>query len=331
MGLAGKLLTFVGINLAIAGLAAMAPPSLTNGIGYERHAVVFDYVESVAPGARVSIVLGDSRPECCLNAASIGFVNLSIAGGTPVEGYYLLSRLLERGVTVERLVLSFGAFHIYGQDSFNSQTRYFGLVDKAYIEEILEQAETHRDSEYLAYDWQAVKVLDENLPFLSDAMKFRLVNVLSIDRVIAQLWDAVVRNVFASEERPRLVSDPRFKLTEATPAKAINTSTEAPGIENPNGYSPLNEMYLAKIVETARAENIATGYLVMPFNQDVLHPDPEYYERFYAELAQAGLVGCVSGGDWWPNHEFSDAHHLNDVGTARFNAHLASRLRFCQW
>lgn len=326
-----KLLIFIGINLVIAAVAALAPVSLTSGLDYQRHAVVYDFVEAVEPGTRVNVIIGDSRPECCLDAQSLGFVNLSVSGTTPVEGYYILNRLLERGVIVDRMILSYGPFHIFAQDAFHSQTRYFNLLDPDYAEDILDQAQELGDEAYLSYEWQALEVLDENLPMLSDEFKFRLVKVLSIDRILAELVPAIRNLLLTSASAKKVAVDPRYKMYEAMPASKINERPESPEYTKPDGYSPLNELYLNKIVSVADEHDIETAYLVMPYNEDVLHPQKEYYQRFARVLAGTGMQQCQAGGDWWPNELFADAHHLNDTGTARFNRDLDRKLRFCSW
>jgi hypothetical protein len=324
-----KLFIFIGINLAIAALAAFAPASLINGLDYQRHAVVYDFVEAIEPGTHLNVIIGDSRPECCLDAQSLGFVNLGTSGSTPVEGFYLLNRLIERGAVIDQMIVSYGPFHIFAQDAFHSQTRYFSLIDQTYAEQILQQAEELGDAEYLSYEWQALEVLDQNLPVLSDDLKFRLVNVLSLDRTLMNIWPTLRSRFNWSSNSEAKVVDPRHKLYDAMPSDKINRRPESPEYAKPDGYSPINELYLKKLVSVANTNNIEIGYLIMPYNQDVLHPDAEFYDRFLAVLDSSGMTTCSIGGEWWPNELFADAHHLNTAGTKKFNLDLEARLRFC--
>ena len=118
----------------------------------------------------------------------------------------------------------------------------------------------------------------------------------------------------------------------AQPEDQVNPFDASPESEKPNARSPVNEFYLSKMVELARHRGIAVNFLVMPFNEDVAHPDKEYYERYYAILDKAGLHGCYNTGHWWPNELFADEHHLNVEGTAKLGAELRNEPRsYCHW
>jgi hypothetical protein len=326
-----KLFVFAAINLVIAGIAAMAPPSLTNTDDYARTAAVHQFVETEPPGTTVNAILGDSRSDCCIAAQDIGFVNLSYQGASPVEGYYVLHRALERGVRFDRIMLSYGPFHIFTQDAFHSQTRYFGLVDEGFLDTVLEQAQELDDREYLQYNWKALEVMDDAMPWLPDWLKFRLINVASMNRTLAAFGRYAWKEISASEVVDVAHADPLLTLHTATPADRQNVGGESPEYEKPNAISPVNELYLRKIVDLARENHIDVHYLVMPFNRDVLHPDKAYYDHYYRILEDAGLTGCYGPAHWWPNEFFADPHHLNVQGARRMAAKLHDSLSYCSW
>jgi hypothetical protein len=326
-----KILIFFAINLAIALVAGVAPPSLTNGEDYLRVESVHEFIESVDPHSSVNVILGDSRSDCCLAAGDIGFVNLSYQGQSPVEGYYRLKRLTDRGVRVESLILSYGPFHIFTQDAFHSQTRYFGLIDHHDLDSVLDQAAELGDTEYLEYHWQALEVLDAKAPWLPDWLKFRLVNVASLHRTIAAIWRQLRSRVTDPEGRDSLRAHAQFKLYHAVPPDRVNSGAAAPESIKPDAVSPINELYLSKIVALARDHGMGVYFLVMPFNRDVEHPDHGYYERYKATLEKSGLEGCYSKARWWPNQLFADTHHLNVEGTSKMSAELRKPLSFCHW
>ncbi len=322
-----KLLAFVSINLAIAVLAASAPIALIGGGEYERQRVVFDYVEHVQPGARLSVILGDSRSECCLPAAELGFVNLSLAGGSPVEGYYLLQRLIARGARIERLIVAYGAFHVFSQDTYYSRSRYYGLVDDAFIAEVSRRIVELDDAEYRRYGWKALETIDARLPFLPEAAKFALVNTLSIDSTLAAAVRGARRRLLAGAERE--IADPRYKLHEIATADLLNAAPASPESEKPTARSPVNEYYLARLAARARAHGAALHYLAMPMNAGVRQPPRDYFRRFSDIVERSGFAGCYSGLRFWPNELYWDPAHLNRAGAARLRAEIAAGLTYC--
>jgi hypothetical protein len=322
-----KLLLFTLINLCIAVLTAMAPIALIGGGEYERQRVVFDFVESVQPGQHLSVIVGDSRSECCLAAADMGFVNLSVAGGAPPEGYYLVRRLLDRGARIDRLVVSFGGFHVHTQDAYYARTRYYGLIDRAFIDEVNRKIVELDDAEYRRYGWKALETIDASLSFLPEAAKFGIVNVLSLDTTIKGAIRGARRRLDPATERE--VSDPRFKLREISTAESVNDEADSPESQRPDAASPVNGHYLSRLVALARENGTAVYFLNMPMNAGVTQPPQQYFHRFDDVIARSGFEGCYSGARFWPNTLFWDASHLNADGAARLRAELAPGLSYC--
>jgi hypothetical protein len=322
-----KLLIFTLVNLCIAVLAAMAPIALIGGGEYERQRVVFDFVESVQPGQHLSVIVGDSRAECCLPAADLGFVNLSLAGGAPPEGYYLVRRLLDRGARIDRLVASFGGFHVHTQDAYYARTRYYGLIDRAFIDEVNRKIVELDDAEYRRYGWKALETIDAKLSFLPEAAKFGIVNVLSLDTTIKGAIRGVRRRLDPATERE--VSDPRFKLREISTAQSVNEEPDSPESQRPDADSPVNGHYLSRLAALARENGIAVYFLNMPMNAEVAQPPQQYFHRFDDVIARSGFSGCYSGVRFWPNALFWDPSHLNADGAARLRAELAPGLSYC--
>ena len=325
-----KILIFLSLNLAIAALAARAPLSLTNGAGYVRVEEVYSYIESVEPGTELNVILGDSRSDCCIAAGDIGFINLSYQGASPVEGYDVLMRLLERGVQIDKLIISYGAFHVFTQDAFHAQTRYFGLTDSGYTNSILELAEEHDDREYLEPHWQALEVLEQEAPWLPDSLKFKAVSVMTIDRTIKAAWDQTLQRITQPEQQEALQAEIARKFFESTAPNYVNYGMESPEFGKPDAISPVNEIYLGNLVELAKSNDISIHFLIMPANRDVAHPPTEYYDRYLATLDDAGLAGCYGPMLWWPNELFADTHHLNADGAQRFKSVLHHELDYCR-
>jgi hypothetical protein len=121
----------------------------------------------------------------------------------------------------------------------------------------------------------------------------------------------------------------RFSAPDDVPTM-VNTQLFSPEFEKPDARSPVNEFYLGKLVELARLHDIKLSYLVMPFNRDVSHPEPEYFQTFADILKHAGFAHCASPPLWWPNDLFMDSNHLNALGVEEFNSKLLSGIEYCR-
>jgi hypothetical protein len=318
-----KLLVFAAINATIALLAASAPMRYVGGRPYEAQAELFAFIEKLPIDTPLNIILGDSRSECCIAAENLGFVNLSLEGSTPVEGVYILERLLERGTKLNQLILSYGPFHIFTHDIFHSRTRQFGIFDSDFVAEVQHQADELHDAEYQDFKWPALQRVHDMAPQLSDTNKFALIKALTINTTLAALLRELRRRLFGAEQT---TNEKHFKLTARD---AVNFQSESPEALQPNARAPVNEHYLQRLVSLAIANDIAFAFLVTPFNNDVMQPNHDYFERFSATIRSLGFDNCYAGFEFWPNEMFADAAHLNRRGAERFNADLQSKLEFC--
>lgn len=327
--LAKKLTLFTLLNLAIALLIASVPRSFTAGVEYERHRVVFEFIDSLEPGREVSIILGDSRSECCLEAEKHGFVNLSIGGSTPVEGYYVLSRILDRGAILDRLVISYSPYHVSSQDTFDSSSRYFDLIDFHFIENVRSAARRLEDGEYARESrWSALRKIDGLAPLLPDDLKFKMIDVISLPEMVGRRLREELSG--SAPGRSSLVADPRLKLHRAAPGLQRPVDAESREYLARNSRSPVNELYLAKLLSLARrgAGHVAIAFL--PMNGSVRQPDESYFERTRALYLEAGYAVCLGPIVFWPNEYFYDASHLGSKGVDRFDREGMPNLRYCE-
>jgi hypothetical protein len=92
-------------------------------------------------GGKLNIlVIGDSRMKAAYIPADKSALNLSLGGGSPIEGYYTLKGYLQHHDAPKYLILSYAPFHLMHTDSFWERTikyRYLSLQDE---QEVLTQA-----------------------------------------------------------------------------------------------------------------------------------------------------------------------------------------------
>ncbi|WP_070971884.1 DUF1574 domain-containing protein [Vibrio sonorensis] len=84
-----------------------------------------------------NVIIGDSRSKAGLvpNLMGEDWYNYSVGGGTPIEGYYTLKRIIESGNELDNLILSYGPFHLTKEDTYWHRTNKFHFLSPLdYIE-----------------------------------------------------------------------------------------------------------------------------------------------------------------------------------------------------
>ena len=91
------------------------------------------YMTSSVGGKLNTLVIGDSRMKAAYIPADKNALNLSLGGGSPIEGYYTLKGYLQHHDAPKHLILSYAPFHLMHTDSFWERTikyRYLSLQDE---------------------------------------------------------------------------------------------------------------------------------------------------------------------------------------------------------
>ena len=105
-----------------------------------------DYVEN--GNIAKNIIIGDSRMQAGLNPKELknrDYYNLSLGGGTPLEAYYLLKKIIEKN-KIEKIIISFSPFHLVHSDWFLKGTLKWDFFDSHNdLLEVLQTSYLHND------------------------------------------------------------------------------------------------------------------------------------------------------------------------------------------
>ena len=97
-----------------------------------------------------------------------------------------------------------------------------------------------------------------------------------------------------------------------------------------NATSPVNELYLAKLLSLARKSAKYVAIAFLPMNGSVRQPDKSYFERTRALYLEAGYAACLGPIAFWPDEYFYDASHLGSKGVDRFDREGMPNLHYCK-
>ena len=88
-----------------------------------------------------NVVLGDSRILAGYNPSlndSESTVNLALGGGTPIEAFFILNRLISSNSNVSRILISFSPTHLENADMFLHRTIVFKFLKNHEVDDVLE-------------------------------------------------------------------------------------------------------------------------------------------------------------------------------------------------
>ncbi|MEN1786264.1 MAG: hypothetical protein AAGF77_14170 [Bacteroidota bacterium] len=117
-------------------------------------------------GSHKNYIIGDSRAISGIDPKMLGsdYYNLALGGGTPMEGYYMLKRMLQNGLAIDTIIVSYAPIHLEQSEMFWDRQVKYGFYTPAEVKEIFnvinednevfwhyEGAETFKSSEKEKY------------------------------------------------------------------------------------------------------------------------------------------------------------------------------------
>ncbi len=274
-------------------------------------------------------ILGDSRAIAGLEAKTLGadYYNLALGGGTPMEGYFMLKKMLEANKKIDTLIISYAPIHLEQSEMFWDRQLKYNFYQKSDVEFIFDQLNPHNE-----YFWEYA-----NEGAYSNKNKSQL-----LTRAYAVLYKNPM------EFRPELTKS--FLLRGYSNYKVYQAIKERKGsfdFGTQNGCNQLNieakrENFIPKKIlvncleetfKLAKRHNIQVVCISSPMNSASFNKLTATYREgvldLYKTLRQkypealffdAGLVS------YEPDF-FGDESHLNAAGRQKFSIAVKNTLR----
>lgn len=253
-------------------------------------------IHSVSQHPQDLIVIGDSRAKAGYipKLTDRKTINLSLAGQTPIEGYYVLSNYLQNNPAPARLVVSYAPFHLSVADGFWEMTVKYNFLSFAEYNEVWETSFRLED-----------KVLGE---------KDKIWQYLFLP---STYWDSM----------RRAIKEPRWHTNQETYTQVLGSSGhyyygKEPGATDLNqeiqkgtfSKSRMLEFYVMKLISLAQSRNIEVFWYTMPFSEISCKSLPDSFkkefEEYIANLKSKMGIKVINMISCLPDHLFGDSNHV---------------------
>lgn len=270
------------------------------------------------------VIFGDSAVMDGIQPERLGpgVINCAMMGNTPIESYFLISRLMKATVHPKAILLSYNTYHLVHPDFYWENTVKFGLINGSEADDVFGNILRLKDKELIsgAGLWN----LEQHV------YSFLLSRGFPSYYVSSLYADAPGVRKKENEEALGVIAQTRgqyyFPLQDGS--KALNADTKVKVFT----VSPVIDYYFRKTLDLLKTENIPVYFYVMPINEtSVPHLDPgvfKAYQDYLLELAQEDNQFHILSKfrTVYPWKLFSDYAHLNEKGTLRFNREFAKIL-----
>lgn len=270
-----------------------------------------------------NIIIGDSRATAGLLPKVIddNFYNLAVGGGTPIEGYFFLKRLLLKN-TPKNIIISFAPFNLEYADCFIGRTASFSALSKKEIYETMS----------LSYDLNEDFTKYENREYKSKTNYYTQLSSALIYSNFFYYHTAELQGLSRNTKRPfnnyriynEIKSNDGFhSFGMANSSSGLNTESRK------ERFIPSKVMsyYLEKILELATENDINVYYINAPFNkasfQNVSSNYIDSYNAYFKNLRNKYTnIFWYNEIYSYDNKYFGDPSHLNLKGNEKFSKYI---------
>lgn len=245
------------------------------------------------------VILGDSRLVAAYRpnqAPDLQSVNLAVGGGTPIESYYLLKRLVDKGVAIPSMVISFTPTHLTGYNSFHSRTLPFDVLKASELDDLVAFADGmpifgKRPWELLTCRWQLPACFKPYYRYLVRPGRIQKNHAFEQVTLDQKGW-----HLFGVDTPANMPEE--AALTQFKP-------------------EPLVDRYLVRLLELAKTHHIKVTFFVPPLAEKAYwRIDPGYRQGFVAYLkTRLGDSAYLDAGPV-PLSYMGDGSHVSDQGAA---------------
>ncbi len=282
-------------------------------------------IDAVKKGA-INVLIGDSKSQFGLNAKVLNSVNYSLSGTTPVEGFFLLQNLLKRNAEIDTIYVSYGAHHLYHQDTFYPYAVYYEMISKRDLNQIINLSREIKDSNYAEITrLQRFKSVYGNIGNLSiaiysqrffDFLKFGLQNALNYEANKAVCLSQFENGYCLIDKSKKQISDTVLMETPEFVYRSKDLDASA-----------INMMYLDSLLNLGKQHHISLYYVIMPVPVNSKRPDALYFSHYQDLIKLKFKENVVIDTLLYANKYFMDASHLNKSGVDHFSERISRRMK----
>ena len=274
-----------------------------------------------------NIIIGDSRAIAAFKPEILGntYYNLALGGGSPIEGYYILKKVLKQQNKIDTLIVSFAPFHLEKADSFWERSLKFGFLNFKEIDEIFYE---FNDSNEVFWEF------NDSTYYPNDIYSYLFHAYLNRIKFPTKVRPELAKSLFLrgaiNEKVYEEIKVNRGYYNFGREEKSSQLNSEA----KRNKFRSKSIMIesLEKLFTLAKENDIAVVFQATPMNKasyDALNPDyVKDYNILMADLSfkhdEVDFYGAVF---FYEDIFFGDPSHLNIRGTNKFSEEIKNKLR----
>ncbi|WP_334084953.1 hypothetical protein [Helicobacter typhlonius] len=248
------------------------------------------------------LIIGDSRAKAGFIPQDNTQINLAIGGTTPIVGYYTLKRYLSHNKAPKIIILSYVSLHYSHIGTFWERAIKFDFLDIDDFKEVARNAKTLNECKTL----EKCEILD----FF--AYK---ININNFNAEIFNAFNELIKGRSRYKVNLKTMQNLEQNGGHFFYGKNLGTSSHNWKVSHKDFMpNPLISLYLYKIAELAKANNIQIFHYQMPFNQSSFnHLNEKFMNDYNAFLnTMQDTYHIISLNKIWalPDSDFGDADHL---------------------
>lgn len=276
-----------------------------------------------------NLILGDSRVVAGIDPLDLGenYYNLALGGGTPMEGYFMLRKLLENERKIDTILISYAPIHFEQSEMFWDRQLKYNFYDLKDIDEIFNELNTGRE-QFWSYDGEQTYAENETTKYLRKAYLnyFKFPSELR-----AELGKSLLLRGYSNykvyDEITRRKGTYDFGKNEVSHELNVEAKREV--------FKPKEIIVksLEKTFQLAIENDIQIVYVSLPMNEASYEALSQTYRKGVANLdaelrTKFPAVHFINDPIfYYGDNYFGDASHLNKKGRIKFTSSLKSQIK----
>ncbi len=243
------------------------------------------------------LIIGDSRAKAGFipnEIENITSINLSLGGGTPMEGYYILKKYLENTPAPAHLILSYTAYHLMDKNKYWERTVTYNFLDDKDYQEIETRAKEFNE--------RSIIKANKSYWYFKNPIVYRgsFRNGITSNR-----WK---KNKQFLEET--IAAQGHHYFGTSAFSTRLNTDTKQKIFKK----SKLQDFYLRKLLTLAKNSGIKLYFFIMPFNKPSYDKVKKSYiskfTGYLRKLSHDYPLKICNKLTYMEKHNFGDSSHL---------------------
>ncbi|MGW9685143.1 hypothetical protein [Flagellimonas sp. 2504JD1-5] len=271
-----------------------------------------------------NFIIGDSRVIAGIDPDDLGskYYNLALGGGTPMEGYYSLKRMLNADKKIDTIIISYGPLHFEQSEMFWDRQVKYNFYNLDEIDHIFNDLNTENET-FWEYEGETNFKESEKSSLIRRAYKtyFKFPTELRTELSKSFLLRGYINYTVYNEIRNRRGC---FDFGRAAHSNDLNVEAQR------TKFRPKKVLVssLEMLFELAHKNNITIMYTSLPMNRTSYSAlDVEYrkgVEQMDDYLKQTHPYVKYVNPVLMPYDDtyFGDASHLNKKGRKKFTFEL---------